>query len=218
MTYPVKNIVQVCPSNSGAQLNRSLKLRAGTNLINVQCDLRHSDDDAREHVADNRRAYINVEEAFSWQPSSWTDLNPTNEAWWAGQNDFHNSLSGLREWMARSHSNGISVYSHSRDILVNIVDRPELCSFHVPAVVQRGDFCIAVSTGGNSPALAREVRKELEQKYGSEYGKFTKRMGQMRDKLKAKYKDDRKELSRRLKEYFSKEYSVFREAQNQKME
>ena len=48
MTYPVKNIVQVCPSNSGAQLNRSLKLRAGTNLINVQCDLRHSDDDARE--------------------------------------------------------------------------------------------------------------------------------------------------------------------------
>lgn len=66
-----------------------------------------------EHVDYNRRVYVNVEEAFSWQPSSWTDLNPTNETWWSGQNDFHNSLSGLREWMARSHSNGIKMITYS---------------------------------------------------------------------------------------------------------
>lgn len=66
-----------------------------------------------QHVEDNRRAYINVEEAFSWQPSSWTDLNPTTETWFSGQNSFHNSLSGLREWMGRSHRHGIKMITYS---------------------------------------------------------------------------------------------------------
>jgi len=66
-----------------------------------------------QHVENNRRAYINVEEAFSWQPSSWTDLNPTTETWWTGQNGFHNSLSGLREWIDRSHRQGIKMITYS---------------------------------------------------------------------------------------------------------
>ncbi len=64
------------------------------------------------HVESNRRNYVNVEEAFSWQPSSWTDLNPTGEHWWAGQNNFHNSMKGLREWISRSHSHGIKMISY----------------------------------------------------------------------------------------------------------
>ena len=66
-----------------------------------------------QHVEHNRRAYINVEEAFSWQPSSWTDLNPTTETWWTGQNGFHNSRSGLREWVGRSHRHGIKMITYS---------------------------------------------------------------------------------------------------------
>ncbi len=66
-----------------------------------------------DHVDENRRAYINVEEAFSWQPSSWTDLNPTTADWWTGQGGAHNSRAGLMEWMARSHSNGIKMITYS---------------------------------------------------------------------------------------------------------
>ena len=66
-----------------------------------------------EHVANNRRAYINVEEAFSWQPSSWTDLNPTGDDWWTGQGDAHNSRSGLDLWMKLSHGNGIKMITYS---------------------------------------------------------------------------------------------------------
>ena len=66
-----------------------------------------------EHVESNRSKYINVEEAFSWQPSSWTDLNPTTDDWWTGQNDFHNSMKGLREWIARSHGHGIKMITYS---------------------------------------------------------------------------------------------------------
>jgi len=66
-----------------------------------------------EHVANNRRNYINVEEAFSWQPSSWTDLNPTGTHWFAGQLDAHNSRRGLDLWMGLSHSNGIKLITYS---------------------------------------------------------------------------------------------------------
>ncbi len=66
-----------------------------------------------EHVDGIRRSYCNVEEAFSWQPSSWTDLNPTQNDWWAGQCDFHNSRKGLQDWVALSHSNGIKMITYS---------------------------------------------------------------------------------------------------------
>ena len=65
------------------------------------------------HVAGNRKSYINVEEAFSWQPSSWTDLNPTTEVWHSGQGNAHNSLRGLRLWMSLSHSNGIKLTTYN---------------------------------------------------------------------------------------------------------
>jgi hypothetical protein len=64
------------------------------------------------HVASNRLNYLNVEEAFSWQPSSWTDLTPENEHWWSGQNDFHNSLSGLKQWIDLSHREGIKMITY----------------------------------------------------------------------------------------------------------
>src|SRR4029077_12223888 len=64
-------------------------------------------------VETNRHKYVNVEEAFSWQPSSWTDLNPTTDDWWSGQNDFHNTMKGLREWISRSHSHGIKMITYS---------------------------------------------------------------------------------------------------------
>ncbi len=54
-------------------------------------------------------------------------------------------------------------------IPVNVVTRPESCTFHVPASMQRGDLLITVATGGASPALAARIRRELEENYGTEY-------------------------------------------------
>ncbi len=56
--------------------------------------------------------------------------------------------------------------------LVNVVDVPELCNFIVPAVVERGPLTVAVSTGGASPAMAAEIRRELELFYGNEIGRY----------------------------------------------
>ena len=70
--------------------------------------------------------------------------------------------------------------------LCNIVDDPGRCSFTLPALVVRGDLCVAVSTGGKSPALAKRVRLELEKLYGGEYAEFVDLLGRVRDRLLAR--------------------------------
>jgi len=56
-----------------------------------------------------------------------------------------------------------------RGALVNVVDRPALCTFTVPATVSRGDLTLAVATDGRCPALSSVLREELEGRYGPEY-------------------------------------------------
>jgi precorrin-2 dehydrogenase/sirohydrochlorin ferrochelatase len=65
-------------------------------------------------------------------------------------------------------------------ILVNIVDVPDLCNFIVPSVVVRGDLQLGISTGGKSPALAKKIRRQLEQLYGPEYDEYLNLLGKCR--------------------------------------
>jgi len=72
-----------------------------------------------------------------------------------------------------------------RGVLCNIVDVPELCDFYYPAVVQRGALQIAISTSGQSPALAQRLRIELEEQFGPEYEAWLEYLGEARDKLQS---------------------------------
>lgn len=69
-------------------------------------------------------------------------------------------------------------------VLVNVVDRPAHCDFILPSVLRRGELQIAVSTGGRSPALAREIRRRLEGLFGPEYAEIVRRVGV--DRLRAR--------------------------------
>lgn len=68
-------------------------------------------------------------------------------------------------------------------IPVNVVDRPALCTFTLPAVARRGDLTLAVSTEGRCPALARALREELESRFGEEYADLLDFMGMLRDEM-----------------------------------
>lgn len=74
----------------------------------------------------------------------------------------------------------------SRGILVNVVDEPDHGSFHVPAQITRGDLLITVSTGGKSPAFARQLRRELAERYGEEYGTYLDIVAAVRAEMKSK--------------------------------
>jgi siroheme synthase-like protein len=71
------------------------------------------------------------------------------------------------------------------NILVNVVDVPELCSFIVPASVKRGDLTISINTAGKSPALAKMVREKCEDMFGEYYGDLTDLLGELREMAKA---------------------------------
>jgi precorrin-2 dehydrogenase / sirohydrochlorin ferrochelatase len=66
------------------------------------------------------------------------------------------------------------------NILLNVVDVPDRCSFIVPSILSRGDLTISVSTGGKSPALAKQVREELEGSFDPEYGRYLEFLGSLR--------------------------------------
>jgi precorrin-2 dehydrogenase/sirohydrochlorin ferrochelatase len=79
-----------------------------------------------------------------------------------------------------------AVYAEARQsgALANAVDDPGYCDFYAPAVVSRGEFQIAISTGGQSPALSQRVRKNLEQQFGPEYEPWIDWLGRMRTMLR----------------------------------
>jgi precorrin-2 dehydrogenase / sirohydrochlorin ferrochelatase len=67
-----------------------------------------------------------------------------------------------------------------RGVLCNVVDVPEYCDFFYPAVVQRGDLQIAISTNGQSPSLAQKLRQQLERQFGPGYAAWVEQLGETR--------------------------------------
>jgi precorrin-2 dehydrogenase/sirohydrochlorin ferrochelatase len=89
-------------------------------------------------------------------------------------------------------------------ILCNVVDDPEFCHFYYPAVVRRGALQIAISTEGQSPALAQRLRKGLEAQFGPEYEQWLEWLGAARKFLRSAGKDP-EETKRLLHQLASEE-------------
>lgn len=77
----------------------------------------------------------------------------------------------------------VAAEAAERGLLVNAVNLPEASSFSSPAVVVRGDLVLSASTDGDSPTLARKVRRALAADYGREYAMTVKLLGAVREKL-----------------------------------
>ena len=74
------------------------------------------------------------------------------------------------------------------NIIVNVVDQPEICDFIFPSILERGDITVAVSTGGASPVLARVLRTKLETMVPGSYGKLAEIVSANRIKVREKMK------------------------------
>ena len=70
-----------------------------------------------------------------------------------------------------------------REILCNAVDDPERCDFFYGALVRRGRLQVAISTAGQSPALAQRLRREIQAHIRPEYAGWLERLGTIRRKL-----------------------------------
>jgi precorrin-2 dehydrogenase/sirohydrochlorin ferrochelatase len=77
----------------------------------------------------------------------------------------------------------VSADAHARGILVSIADNPAAGDCTFPAILQRGNLEIAVSTGGRSPTFAVDVRDYIAEHVGKEYGAILEQLAGEREKL-----------------------------------
>lgn len=75
--------------------------------------------------------------------------------------------------------------SQQRGVLCNSVDDPPHCDFYFPSVVRRGDLQVAISTAGESPALAQRLRVELEASLDANLGLWLRELGHLRRQILA---------------------------------
>ncbi|MBS1803391.1 MAG: uroporphyrinogen-III C-methyltransferase [Acidobacteria bacterium] len=95
-----------------------------------------------------------------------------------------------------------TVYRESvaRGILVNSVDDPPHCDFYFGSVVRRGDLQVAISTAGESPAAAQQLRREIDEQLPEDLGPWLAQVGQLRREILATHPagEDRKALLHRI--------------------
>ena len=97
-------------------------------------------------------------------------------------------LDGVTLIIAATNDRGVnkqvSALAQARNIPVNVVDDPELCSFIMPAIMDRSPLMVAFSSGGASPVLARMLRGKLETMIPQGYGRLTAFCARLRDTVK----------------------------------
>ena len=79
--------------------------------------------------------------------------------------------------------------ARAASVPVNAVDRPELCDFTTPAIVDRGEVVVAVGTGGASPMLAALMRSDLEARVPEGAGRVAALLRGAQDRVREAYPD-----------------------------
>ena len=104
-------------------------------------------------------------------------------------------LDGMRFVIAATDDHGVNSHvarlCERRRIPCNAVDDPENCTFFFPALAQRGDITVGISTAGKSPLLAAELRRRTEQLLTSEMAEICSLMGFIRPYVRSRFPEEK---------------------------
>jgi uroporphyrin-III C-methyltransferase/precorrin-2 dehydrogenase/sirohydrochlorin ferrochelatase len=138
-----------------------LLLRAGASLTVVAPDISR---ELKQMLADA---------GGIWQPTSYT----------------RSDLNDQRLVIAATPDGAVNLQVHqqavARNLPVNVVDSPALCTFIFPSIVDRSPLIFAISSSGTSPVLARLWRRRIEAMVPAAYGRLAQWAGSLRDTVKS---------------------------------
>lgn len=121
---------------------------------------------------------LEAEDNLSWVPRPYCD------------GDLDDAFLAIAATDDKETQQSVYLEAEKRRIPVNVADVPALCSFILPATVRRGDLTLAISTGGKSPALAKQLRLDLEKRFGPEYKILVDILGSLRSEVLARIQAD----------------------------
>jgi precorrin-2 dehydrogenase/sirohydrochlorin ferrochelatase len=104
---------------------------------------------------------------------------------YAGPNDLDRAFMVIAATSDTDVNIAVFEDAERRAMLVNVVDVPPLCNFILPAIVRSGPLAIAISTAGASPALAKRMKREIEDQFGREYARLALLLNEVRGWAKA---------------------------------
>ena len=126
-----------------------------------------------QHEGERKVKYLRECGAIVKLFSPETEISPTlhkmastGEIEWINRKYEHGDLEGawvviVADTSSQETNNAISKEAKERNILLNVMDVTHLCTWIAPALVQRNDVTVAISTAGTSPALARRLRERM---------------------------------------------------------
>jgi len=100
------------------------------------------------------------------------------------ETDLHGKVLVVAATPDREVNNLVHADAAALNLPVNVVDSPELCTFIFPSIVDRDPLLIAISSSGQSPVLARQLRRKIEALVPGAYGKLARFAGRFRDRVK----------------------------------
>ena len=114
---------------------------------------------------------------------------------WAGHDFNADDLDGITLAIVATEDSALQARvahaAQKRCLPVNVVDRPALSSFIMPAIVDRGPITVAISTGGTAPALARKLRAEIERALPATIGRLARFAEIFRDQVRRTLREPR---------------------------
>lgn len=89
----------------------------------------------------------------------------------------------------------ISSVCLQKNILCNIADTPDLCSFYLGSIVHKGNLKIAISTNGKSPTVAKKIREVLEDTFPDEIETTLENLDKIRKRISGNFTEKVKKLN-----------------------
>ena len=104
-----------------------------------------------------------------------------------GETEAHHASLGFVALKNARAAEAAAIRLRGKGLLVNVADRPDLCDFTLPSILERGPVLIAVSTGGASAGLAKHLRLRLERILPESLGTLAMGLAAARDRMRARF-------------------------------